>query len=104
MEHSDLAHGEMALHRNLALASVAMLLITALWRWRRPYSPAAALFGLTAAVGLAGTGYLGGDLVYRHAIGISTEQLEEVAHERGGHAHVFPERSKRRDGAPQHHH
>jgi uncharacterized membrane protein len=104
VEHSELAHGEMVLHRNLALASVAVLLITALWRWRRPYSPAAALVGLGAAVGLAGVGYLGGDLVYRHAIGIPTGQLEEVAHERGAHAHVLPESSNRNDRTPQHHH
>jgi hypothetical protein len=67
-----------------------VLLITAVWRWRRPYSRAAAILGLVGALGLAGAGYLGGDLVYRHAIGIPTETLEQIVHERGGHAHGHP--------------
>ena len=90
VEHSDLGHEEMVLHRNLVLAAVAVLLITAIWRWRRPYSRGAALLGLLGALGLAGAGYLGGDLVYRHGLGIPTETLEEIAHERGGHEHHHP--------------
>ena len=87
VDHSDAGHQEMLLHRNLVFAAVSVLLITAVWRWRRPYSLAAAVLGLLGAVGLAGAGYLGGDLVYRYAIGISTEQLEQDVHERGGHSH-----------------
>jgi uncharacterized membrane protein len=91
VEHSDAGHEEMVLHRNLVFVSVAVLLITALWRWRRPYSRAAAIIGLVGALGLVGAGYLGGDLVYRHGIGIPTEVLEQVVHERGPHAHGHPE-------------
>jgi uncharacterized membrane protein len=85
VEHSEPAHEEMVLHRNLALVMVTLLLVTALWRWRRAYSRGAALLGVLGALGLVGVGYLGGDLVYRYGIGIPTEALEQIAHERGGH-------------------
>jgi uncharacterized membrane protein len=104
VEHSELGHEEMVLHRNLVLAAVAVLLITAIWRWRRPYSRGAAILGLVGALGLAGAGYLGGDLVYRHAIGIPTEMLEQVAHERGGHAHGHPEQADHSDTTMVHEH
>ena len=90
VEHSELAHEEMILHRNLALATITFLILAALWRWKRPYSRAAALLGLAGAIGLAGVGYLGGDLVYRYGVGIPTETLEQIAHERVGHEHGEP--------------
>ena len=104
VEHSDLGHQEMVLHRNLVLAAVAVLVITGLWRWRRPYSRAAAVLGLVGALGLAGAGYLGGDLVYRHGIGISNEQLEEIAHERGNHAHGHAAETAHQDSMDEHRH
>ena len=104
VEHSDPAHEEMVLHRNLALATVAVLLVTALWRWKRPYSRGAALLGLVGAMVLGGVGYLGGDLVYRHGLGIPTETLEEIAHERGGHAHGHAAESAEPDSTVEHHH
>ena len=97
VEHSELAHQEMILHRNLALATIGLLLATALWRWRRPYSRAAALVGLVGAVGLTGVGYLGGDLVYRYGVGLPTATLEQIAHDRGGHEHA---ESQGRDPGP----
>lgn len=90
VEHSDIGHRQMLLHRNVALASILVLLITALWRWRRPYTRGGAFLGILGAVGLAGAGYIGGDLVYRHAIGISNDQLEQISHERGGQAQGHP--------------
>ena len=104
VEHSELGHEEMVLHRNLVLTAVSVLLITAIWRWRRPYSRGAAILGLIGALGLAGAGYLGGDLVYRHAIGIPTEMLEQVAHERGSHAHGHPEEADHSDTTMVHEH
>ena len=102
VQHSELAHEEMMLHRNIALATVTILLITALWRWRRTYSRGAAVLGLVGAIGLAVVGYLGGDLVYRHALGIPTSMLEQIAHERVGHAH--DESGAREGGAGTEHH
>ena len=87
VQHSDLAHPQMILHRNLAFAAVAVLVITAIWRWRRPYARGAALLGILGAGGLLGVGYLGGELVFRHAVGVPTETIEQVMMERGGHVH-----------------
>ena len=84
VDHSGPAHEAMTLHRNLALISSAILLLTAAWRWRRPFSRAAAALGVVGAAGLAGVGYLGGDLVYRHAVGIPTAVLRQVRDERVG--------------------
>jgi uncharacterized membrane protein len=87
VEHSELGHEVMTLHRNLALVTVAILLVAAVWRWRRPFARGAALLGLLGALGLGWVGYLGGELVFRHAIGLPTETLDQVMHERGGHSH-----------------
>lgn len=104
VEHSDPGHEEMVLHRNLALLAVTILLLTAAWRWRRPYARGAALLGVIGAALLGGVGYLGGDLVYRHALGIPTETLEEIARERGGRAHGHAAESAQPDSAAEHRH
>ena len=85
VDHSDPAHEIMTLHRNLAFAATAVLLASAVWRWRRPYSRVAAGLGVVGALGLGGVGYLGGELVFRHALGISTEVLKQVRSERVGY-------------------
>jgi uncharacterized membrane protein len=85
VDHSDPAHEVMTLHRNLALASSAVLIACALWRWRRPFSRAAAALGVVGALGLGIVGYLGGEMVYRHGLGISTEVLQQVRTERVGY-------------------
>lgn len=93
VEHSDLAHERMTLHRNLALATVAVLLGAVLWRWRQPASRGAALVGVIGVGGLVVVGTLGGELVFRHAIGVPTEVIEQVISERSGHSHAGPEHS-----------
>jgi uncharacterized membrane protein len=90
VDHSELAHQAMVRHRNLALAAVAILVISATWRWRRPLSGSAAAFGIIGALLLASAAYLGGDMVYRHGVGIPTAVLHEVMEERGGHEHSAP--------------
>lgn len=65
--------------------------------WRRAYSRSAALLGLIGAGILGGVGYLGGDLVYRHALGIPTETLQEIARERGGNVKEHSEESTHAD-------
>ena len=61
--------------------------VAAVWRGRKPFSRPAAIVGLLGARGLGAVGYLGGEIVYRHALGIPTEVLEGIVHERGGHVH-----------------
>ncbi|MDZ4865104.1 MAG: DUF2231 domain-containing protein [Gemmatimonadota bacterium] len=87
VEHSEPAHLAMTLHRNLALFTVALLVVAAVWRWRRPQSRLAAGAGILGALGLLTVGYLGGDLVFRHGLGIPSAALEQITHERGGEAH-----------------
>ncbi len=84
VDHSDPAHEAMTLHRNLAYAATSVLLLAAVVRWRRPYSHLAAGLGIVGALGLGGVGYLGGEMVYRHALGIPTEVLRQVRGERIG--------------------
>lgn len=87
VDHSELGHGAMTLHRNVALVAVALFLVSGAARWRRPLSRLAVLVGALGIVAIVGAGYLGGEIVFRHAIGIPTEVLEQVMSERGGHVH-----------------
>ncbi|MEO8636091.1 MAG: DUF2231 domain-containing protein [Gemmatimonadales bacterium] len=96
VEHSELAHARMTLHRNLALATFVVLLGAAFWRWRQPASRGPAFIGAVGAFGLLAVGNLGGELVFRHAIGMPTETVEQVMMERGGHEHGH---AVTRDGA-----
>lgn len=90
VDHSEAAHDLMTLHRNIALATVTLLIIAAVWRWRRPTSKAASLFAAVAFGGLLWVGYLGGELVFHNAVGIPTHRLEQIIQDRGadeGHEH-----------------
>lgn len=84
VEHSDPAHEAMTFHRNLAYATTALLLATALLRWRFPFSRPVAGLAVLGATALGGVGYLGGELVYRHALGIPSDVLQQVRTERLG--------------------
>jgi len=87
VEHSEAGHQVMTLHRNVALGAVALILLSGVARWRWPLSRPAVLLGTLGVAGLVGAGYLGGEVVFRHAIGLPTRVLEQVMMERGGHAH-----------------
>ena len=90
VDHSEAAHGIMTLHRNVALVTLGALLLAAIWRWRRPRSRAASVFGALAFGGLLWVAYLGGKLVYDNAVGIPSTRLMEIMHDREsdeGHEH-----------------
>lgn len=83
VEHSDFGHVAMTSHRNAAFAALAVLLTSALLRWWKPLSRVAAVVGALGVAGLAWAGFLGGEVVYRHGLGIPTTTLEQILKERG---------------------
>lgn len=97
VDHSEAGHEIMTLHRNLALSSVAVLLISFLARWRLKRPKLTFALGVLGVTGLTAVGYLGGEMVFRHAVGIPTPDLGRIEAERGveeeGHTHP-------QDGAP----
>lgn len=110
VDHSEAGHAAMTLHRNLALASVAVLLASALTRWRMRRPKVAFALGTVGVVGLVAVGYLGGELVFRHGIGISTVELTRIQHERGAedevhvHEHPMMREGTAHDTMPAHEH
>lgn len=86
VDHSDLAHAAMTLHRNIALGTLALLLGVGLARWRWKSSKLVAVAGVLGLAGLVAVAILGGELVYRHAIGLPNGVLHQVIEERGAEA------------------
>lgn len=75
VEHDAAGHAVMTRHRDWALGSTGVLALLALWDdWRRRAGQAVhgALLPamLVMAGGLAVTGWLGGEMVYRHGVGV----------------------------------
>lgn len=76
VEHDAAGHVVMLRHRNWALGSTLGLLLIALWDGLRQLAGRAMSGGLLPAMlllsgSLLVTGWLGGELVYRHGIGVS---------------------------------
>ncbi|MEO8451612.1 MAG: DUF2231 domain-containing protein [Gemmatimonadota bacterium] len=87
VDHSDHAHEAMILHRNVAFAALSVLLVAGIVRWRVPRLRLSVILGVVGALGLGFAGYLGGELVYTHGLGISTRNLDAIMDARGGHQH-----------------
>jgi len=89
VRHDEAGHLAMTLHRNWALpTTLALLIIAAVDRWRCPADRPAAwptIVGTVFLLGAVGvTGWLGGELVYRHGIGVLSlprEPASEAAEE-----------------------
>lgn len=94
VEHDTPSHLAMLEHRNWALVTFAAFLAVGLWSLFRAKKHAPIQWPLTIAVGVAGlllisTAWHGGELVYRHGLGVmSLPNPDEHAHAAGaGHDH-----------------
>lgn len=86
--HDDASHAAMTDHRNWALTTLGVFAILALWslwawlRKREPVKGAAAFVFLTVLVAggglLAGTAWRGGELVYRHGLGVMSLPIADA--------------------------
>ncbi|MCI0401488.1 MAG: DUF2231 domain-containing protein [Gammaproteobacteria bacterium] len=88
--HDGPSHAAMTLHRNWAIPTAALFVVTALWSLtaRRREPERSALFlalVLAAASALAVTGWLGAENVYRYGLGVMS--LPEAESEEHGHSH-----------------
>jgi len=115
VNHDDAGHAAMLLHRSWAVPTAIGLILLASWdAWRHRISqlmPVPMLFVLfLLAQSIAVTAWLGGEVVYRHGIGVLSLPASEGAghsHHHGGtettgHSHV--EKAAEPEAADGHHH
>ena len=97
VEHDTPSHLAMTDHRNWGLGTTAVFVALAVWSFMRtrksiPISWLLAGSLLVAAMLLATTGWKGGELVYRHGLGVmslpSKSEHEHDAHDHDGGRHV----------------
>ncbi len=114
VNHDDAGHAAMLIHRNWAISTAGgLVILTILDVWKSRASQLMlwpiifVLFILSASIAV--TGWLGGEVVYRHGIGVlslpqSEDDMERNPHEHGaagGHEH--PETSNEEPVAEHHH-
>lgn len=97
VNHDGPSHAAMTDHRNWALTTAITFILLAFWAfWKqrgvKAVSPIFVVIILIAAGMLAVTGYKGGEVVYRHGLGVM--RMPEVhgdgghgSHSHGGHEH-----------------
>ena len=92
--HGEAVHELMHTHEELALTTLGIFAVVALWRIVRESRMGGTERGVVLVLSLAGLGVLlatasyGGRLVFDHAAGIPTPVLQEELHERAeGHHH-----------------
>jgi len=92
--HGEAVHRLMGTHEDLALITLGIFAVVALWRILRESRMGSTERALVLAVSVCGTGVLvatavyGGKMVFEHAAGIPTAVLQEEMHERSeGHHH-----------------
>ena len=96
--HDAPSHAAMTLHRNLALATVAVFVVIGVLAWLRRETewinrwPFRIGFLLAVALLLA-TGFRGGLLVYTYGLGVRSlpAQEEGAGHSHGDHPHTAPD-------------
>ena len=98
VEHDAAGHAVMTRHRDWALGATVFLALLALWdgwRWQSAQAVHSALLPamLIVAGALAVTGWLGGEMVYRHGVGVMAPAVaaEELPAEAPPQAAPVPE-------------
>lgn len=79
--HNETAHYPMLLHRSWALSTAAVFILLALWNYalyrrNKTHNGAFIIAAMGAACLLAITGYLGGELVFTHGVGVRAVPIE----------------------------
>jgi len=91
--HDEPSHAAMTVHRNWGLATLAVFVVLALWSaWnrRRVVTRVGVVFAvllIAAGSALAGTAWRGGELVYRHGLGVMALPMTEMHAD--GHDHGY---------------
>jgi len=89
VNHDDVAHKVMKVHRNWALVTGVLVLLVAIWTFRASAVSNSMIAASLVLAGLVGvTGYLGSELVYRHGLGVMRMPAasgEGHDHGAGGH-------------------
>jgi uncharacterized membrane protein len=91
--HDEPSHAAMTAHRNWGLATLAAFLVLAAWlawnRWRNRARAGIVFVVLLAAAGaaLASTAWRGGELVYRHGLGVLALPVTEMHADGQDHDH-----------------
>lgn len=102
--HDEAGHIAMTDHRNWALATAAVFMALALWafivRKAKQASPLFVVVMVGATALLATTGYKGGELVFRHGLGVMA--LPQAEGEEGHHHHK--EAHEHHHEGEEHHH
>lgn len=86
VNHDEAGHAAMLVHRAWALGTAAVLVILAGWdAWRSKVEDPPALWFSAAVIGawslVAVTAWYGGELVYRHGLGVLSLPAAEAGHE-----------------------
>lgn len=94
VHHDDVSHAAMLVHRTWALSTLAVLAVLAIWdAWRSKVTSMPVWWFTGAVVGawamVAVTAWHGGELVYRHGLGVISLPAAETGWH--GHAHGLSE-------------
>lgn len=94
VEHDTPSHLAMTDHKNWGLGTAVFFIVLAIWSFQRarksiPISWGLAVLMLVASALLATTGWKGGELVYRHGLGVMSLP-EKSEHDHQAHDHGDP--------------
>jgi uncharacterized membrane protein len=94
IDHGEAVHRVMGTHESLALITLGIFAVLALWRIVREKRMGSTERGIVLVLSVLGLGFVlatgvyGGKLVFEHAAGIPTPVMESEMHERSeGHHH-----------------